>query len=155
MTSRQTVVIWLAETVEGNRVQTISVQHRATCTEWCSWYRKIPSLHDPRLWNCRTAKWKIGYQTKLLCTQTAKELPQIPLKLYSKQLITYNVHGLTNLLFVAKRPDSLDNCSAYRFENCLHPIQKLVNSTEHPIVQIANRLRKSEHVCMEENTSST
>jgi hypothetical protein len=73
--------------------------------------------------------------------------------LYGKKFVSYNVHGLTHLAQVAARFGSLDNCSAYRFENYLHVIKTLVHCSKNPIVQVANRLHESEVATVVDNNT--
>ena len=61
-------------------------------------------------------------------------------RLYGEKFVTYNVHSVIHLADVARRYGSLQNCSAYPFENYMQRLKRLVRSTQNPIVQVANRL---------------
>ena len=61
-------------------------------------------------------------------------------RLYGEKFVTYNVHSVIHLADVARRYGSLQNCSAYPFENYMQRLKRLVRSTTNPIVQVANRL---------------
>jgi hypothetical protein len=60
--------------------------------------------------------------------------------LYGKQSLVYNVHSLIHLAADVKKLGSLENFSAFIFENELGHLKKLVRKPQNPIQQILNRL---------------
>ena len=63
--------------------------------------------------------------------------------LYGKGFMVYNTHLMLHIADDAEEFGSLDECSAFPYENCLQKIKKLVRSGSSPLVQVAKRL--SEH----------
>lgn len=61
-------------------------------------------------------------------------------KIYGKDTVTYNVHGLVHLSDDAKKYGVLDNVSAFPFENFLGNLKKLVRKPSSPLQQIVRRL---------------
>ena len=66
-------------------------------------------------------------------------------ELYTQKFVTYNVHLLHHVADAALQYGSLENCSAYKFENNLSKVKNLVLGTGNPLVEIGNRLREKEH----------
>ncbi|KAG1662618.1 hypothetical protein GQR58_020874 [Nymphon striatum] len=60
--------------------------------------------------------------------------------IYSDKFLTYNVHCLCHLADVAKEYQSLENCTAYPFENYNSTIKRSVRGTGNPVVQVSRRL---------------
>lgn len=61
---------------------------------------------------------------------------------YGRQFITHNFHGLTHLSDDVTSFGPLDICSAFRFENFLHTLKKLVRKGDKPLQQVVNRLNE-------------
>jgi len=61
-------------------------------------------------------------------------------KLYGKNQVSYNVHGLLHLSSDSLLLGPLDNFSTFPFENNLQHMKKLVKSTRLPLIQISNRI---------------
>jgi len=61
-------------------------------------------------------------------------------KLYGPEQVSYNIHGLTHLAADALRFGPLDNFSAFRFENHLGFLKRMLNSRNRPLEQIHNRI---------------
>lgn len=61
-------------------------------------------------------------------------------KLYGKEQMSYNVHGLVHLATDAYNLGPLDTYSAFRFENHLGVLKRTLNSTNRPLEQIYNRI---------------
>lgn len=62
------------------------------------------------------------------------------MKLYGKEYVVYNVHGLVHLADDVKCHGPLDNISAFPFENYLGPLNRLVRRPCHPVAQIVRRI---------------
>lgn len=60
-------------------------------------------------------------------------------KLYGKQFISHNVHGLLHIVDDYNQYGSLDNCSCFPFENYLQFLKKMVWKFEKPLEQVINR----------------
>lgn len=60
--------------------------------------------------------------------------------IYGLKYITHNFHGLTHLADNFESFESLEDCSAFKFENSLQHIKKLVRKNEKPLPQICKRL---------------
>lgn len=60
--------------------------------------------------------------------------------LYGSDFIVYNVHGLIHLADDAKRHGSLDNFSAFPFENQMKALKRLVRKAGSPLAQVVRRL---------------
>lgn len=53
--------------------------------------------------------------------------------LYGDKFLLYNVHSLVHLASDANLYGSLDECSAFSFENYLHQLKRLVCSGQNPL----------------------
>lgn len=60
--------------------------------------------------------------------------------LYGNEYVTYNVHGLIHLSDFVKIHGSLDNFSAFKFENCLQIMKKTVKNSKYPLQDVYNRI---------------
>jgi len=62
------------------------------------------------------------------------------LQLYGEENATYNTHGMLHLANDALRWGSLDEFSAFTFENYLRSIKKLIKGNDKPLEQLSNRV---------------
>ena len=67
------------------------------------------------------------------------------IEIYGRKFVTYNVHCLVHLPDVAVFYGSLENCSAYKFENYLQRLKRLVRSGRRPLAQVSRRIAEMEH----------
>lgn len=65
--------------------------------------------------------------------------------LYVRQFVSYNVHNLLHIVDEVRRFGRLDLFSAFRFENFIGKIKKLVKSGNKPLEQIARRLAEKKN----------
>lgn len=63
---------------------------------------------------------------------------------YGEKNVTYNVHNLIHLANDARRHGTLDEFSAFKFENYMSEIKKLLKNSGNPLLQIANRLTEKQ-----------
>ena len=61
-------------------------------------------------------------------------------KIYGKNMLVYNVHGLVHLAADVKKFGPLDSFSAFPFESFLGRLKKLLHKPNHPLQQIIRRL---------------
>src|SRR5258705_13756330 len=61
-------------------------------------------------------------------------------KLYGKENVSYNVHGLIHLSDDVKHFGHLDTFSAFPFENHLQSIKSMLRKSEKPLQQLHNGL---------------
>lgn len=66
-------------------------------------------------------------------------------RLYGKENLSYNVHGLLHVYDDVQNFGNLDAYSAFSFENYLGQIKKLVRSGNLPLSQVCRRLSEYEH----------
>lgn len=59
--------------------------------------------------------------------------------IYGKHNVSHNVHGLVHLVKDAKKFGSLDNFSAFKYENFLQTLKKLLKKHDKPLQQIVKR----------------
>lgn len=69
--------------------------------------------------------------------------------IYGRDQVVYNVHGLTHLAQDAKNFGSLDNISAFPFENFLGKLKRFVRKPSDPLAQIIRRISE-ESSCHQE-----
>jgi len=67
-------------------------------------------------------------------------------KLYGAKNISHNVHNLLHLCSDVKKYGALDSFSAFRFENYLFSIKKLLRKAEKPLEQLVRRYYEIESV---------
>lgn len=61
-------------------------------------------------------------------------------QIYGNDMAVYNVHGLVHLAGEARRFGSLDNISAFPFENFLSKLKKMVRKPKFALAQVIRRL---------------
>lgn len=66
--------------------------------------------------------------------------------LYGKQYISHNVHNLLHLCADVRIYGSLDNFSAFRFENYMMTIKRQLRKNEKPLQQLIKRYGKNENL---------
>lgn len=66
--------------------------------------------------------------------------------LYGKQYISHNVHNLLHLCADVRIYGSLDNFSAFRFENYMMTIKRRLRKNEKPLQQLIKRYGKNENL---------
>lgn len=64
--------------------------------------------------------------------------------IYGSQFINYNVHSLIHLPFFANLYGSLDNFSAFKYENYLQFLKKSMKCCKYPLSEIKNKIIASE-----------
>lgn len=64
--------------------------------------------------------------------------------LYGEHQVSHNVHGLIHLADDAKLFGKLDNFSAFRFENFLQTLKKLIRKSDKPLQQLCRRYIETE-----------
>jgi len=65
--------------------------------------------------------------------------------LYGETSVVYNVHSLLHIVDDVKYSrTSLNQLSAFRFENYLQSLKSLIRSASNPLVQAAKRIEESE-----------
>ena len=69
--------------------------------------------------------------------------------IYCPEFVVYNVHSLVHLSALVKRHGCLDSFSAFKFENHLQTIKKMVRTTTKPLAQVVKR--SSEHASLPVN----
>jgi hypothetical protein len=66
-------------------------------------------------------------------------------QLYGSEMITYNIHGLVHLAQESEKFGSLDNISAFPFENYLQSLKRMVRKPSFILQQIDRRLSDKVH----------
>ena len=61
-------------------------------------------------------------------------------RIYDNHFLVYNVHTLLHLSDIASSQGSLQECTAYKFENNMTKIKNCIRGTGDPVTQIANRM---------------
>lgn len=61
---------------------------------------------------------------------------------YGENNVTYNVHNLIHIADDVKNYGTLDSFSAFKFENFMHELKKLVKHSRNPLQQVANRIEE-------------
>lgn len=64
--------------------------------------------------------------------------------LYGKEYVSQNIHNLLHLCSDVKRFGTLDRTSAFRFENYMSTIKKMIRKGELPLQQVARRYSEME-----------
>ena len=64
------------------------------------------------------------------------------IKLYGDKFPIFNVHSLLHLADDARTHGSLDNISAFKFENYLGSIKKMIRGSKNPLIQVVNRVKE-------------
>lgn len=70
-------------------------------------------------------------------------------KLYGDMYLSYNVHNLVHLAQDVKVHGNLDSFSAFKFENFMQKLKRLVRKPESPCCQVVKRLAERESVQMQ------
>lgn len=60
-------------------------------------------------------------------------------EIYGQQCMSYNIHASVHLAQEAKLHGSLDNVSAFVFENYLGKLKKSIRKPQHPLQQVVKR----------------
>ena len=68
-------------------------------------------------------------------------------KIYGKDMLVYNIHGLLHLADDVRRYGPLENFSAFPFENKLKDVKKLVRKPNNPLQQVIRRLSEHQANC--------
>ncbi|CAH0559359.1 unnamed protein product [Brassicogethes aeneus] len=64
--------------------------------------------------------------------------------IYGSEYITHNIHGLIHLPQDCIYHGPLDNFSAFKFENYLYTIKRILKTSKHPLQQMGNRIKEQE-----------
>jgi len=81
-----------------------------------------------------------------------KFVTQIPI-LYYKELLVYNMHSLTHLCADVKVHGSLDNFSAFEFENYMQTLKRMLRSKSCHLSQVVRRVGEAEALRLKETVS--
>jgi hypothetical protein len=66
-------------------------------------------------------------------------------QLYGRHQVSYNVHGLIHLANDVRKHGQLDSFSAFKYENYLGKLKRLIRSAKEPLKQLHRRLEEIEH----------
>lgn len=72
--------------------------------------------------------------------------------LYGAKMVSYNLHGLVHLCQDSERFGSLDNISAFPFENYLGQLKRMIRKPELPLQQLVRRMSEKNHQAPEHVT---
>lgn len=98
----------------------------------------ISILSNPVM--CKSSSW-VDYAEKLLIIFVKGFR-----KLYGRRYVSYNVHGLLHLSDDVRKYGELDNFSAFRFENFIGQIKRLIRSGNKTLQQLSRRFIELENV---------
>ncbi|XP_031782865.1 uncharacterized protein LOC116416839 [Nasonia vitripennis] len=101
-------------------------------THFSSFHIAISILVNPIL--CKSDDY-LNYADELLKT-FVKDFEEY----YGEKNVTFNVHNLLHIVSDTRNFGSLDDFSAFRFENLIRKIKQLVSKGNQPLVQIGKRL---------------
>lgn len=73
-------------------------------------------------------------------------------KLYGEENVSHNVHNLLHLADDVQKYGALDEFSAFRFENHMSSIKKMLRKSERPLQQLAKRYSERENIVKLNNT---
>lgn len=73
--------------------------------------------------------------------------------LYERSAVGYNIHNLLHLAADVNRLGHLDNFSAFRFENYMQFLKKLIRKKNQPLQQLHNRLHEIEYCTQKKKTT--
>ncbi|RZF37146.1 hypothetical protein LSTR_LSTR015336 [Laodelphax striatellus] len=74
--------------------------------------------------------------------------------IYGYHFVTHNVHGLIHLTDDVKKFGALDNFSAFKYENYLQTLKKLIRKADKPLQQICRRHTELEKNCIKQRKDS-
>lgn len=77
-------------------------------------------------------------------TQLLKYFIEKFAEIYGPEYLTHNVHGLIHLPEDCLHHGPLDNFSAFKFENYLYTLKRILKTCRHPLQQVGNRLKEQE-----------
>ncbi|XP_051157951.1 uncharacterized protein LOC127279569 [Leptopilina boulardi] len=75
--------------------------------------------------------------------------------IYGEQFVSHNVHNLLHLIADVKKFGRLDKYSAFRFENYMSTIKRMIKKGHKPLEQIAKRYSEREAVLNDVNIKKT
>lgn len=70
--------------------------------------------------------------------------------LYSREFYVYNVHSLIHLVDDAERFGGLDSISAFKFENYMQSLKKMVRSHKNELSQVIRRVHEQQQILLAE-----
>jgi hypothetical protein len=88
--------------------------------------------------NCSGKDEWINFAENLLC-RFVEDIP----RLYSKELLVYNVHSLLHLCEDVRIHGSLDNFSAFSFENFMSKLKRNIRTNSNHLSQVVRRLMEA------------
>ncbi|XP_035711805.1 uncharacterized protein LOC118437116 [Folsomia candida] len=80
-----------------------------------------------------------GY-AKFLLVEFVKNVP----KLYSSEFLVYNVHSLIHIVDDALKFGSLENVNAFKFENYMQKLKKMLRGRHSQLAQVIRRITESD-----------